>query len=190
MPPTTEAADGHPPDPVLVRRARLGDKQAFAAIVTRHGAALYRYASRVLDDRSATEDVLQDAFLDAWRGLPSFRGDSSLRTWLFTLVRHRVSRQLGRRSAVPQTGFDDAAADIADPAPDPAQLSLGRDLREALDSALRLLPDRQRSAWLLREVEQLSYAEVGLVLGVSPTVVRGLLERARVTLATTLKEWR
>lgn len=189
MSPTT-AADGHPPDEVLVRRARLGDKSAFAAIVDRHGAALYRYAFRVLDDRSGIEDVLQDTFIDAWRGLPSFRGDSSLRTWLFTLTRHRVSRQLARRSQLPQTGFDDAAAEIADPTADPAQLSLGRDLREALDDALRLLPDRQRSAWLLREVEGLSYAEVGIVLGVSPTVVRGLLERARVTLATRLEEWR
>jgi RNA polymerase sigma-70 factor, ECF subfamily len=187
---SADTGDGYPPDPVLARRARLGDKEAFAMIVSRHGAALYRYASRVVDDPGSTEDVLQETFLDAWRGLPSFRGDSSLRTWLFTLTRHRVSRHLSGRVRTPQPGYDDAAAELADPHADPAQIWLGRDLMGALDHALQLLPDRQRSAWLLREVEQLSYAEVAVVLGVTTTAVRGLLERARTTLATTLKEWR
>jgi len=59
-----------------------------------------------------------------------------------------------------------------------------------LDAALRTLPERQRSAWILKQVEDLTYAQIAVVLGVSPTVVRGLLQRARTGLAIILKEWR
>ena len=79
---------------------------------------------------------------------------------------------------------------IADLRDDPARTSVESGLLEAVDVALTLLPERQRSAWLLKEVEGLSYAEIAIVLDVSPTVVRGLLARARTTLASTLEDWR
>lgn len=186
----SQTEDGQRPDSDLVRRARLGDKRAFAAIVSRHGPALYRYAYRLLDEPAAVEDVLQETFIDAWRGLPSFRGDSSLRTWLFTLTRHRVSRVLRNRPARPAVSVEDLRDRLADPLADPVHVQLGAGLLGALDTALRRLPTRQRSAWLLREIEDLSYDEIATVLGETPTVVRGLLERARTTLATSLKEWR
>ncbi|MFC4071784.1 RNA polymerase sigma factor [Actinoplanes subglobosus] len=173
-----------------MRRARLGDKRAFAALISRHGPALYRYAYRLLDEPAGVEDVLQETFIDAWRGLPAFRGDASLRTWLFTLTRHRVSRHLRKRPEKPPVNVDDVQEHLADPLADPVHVQLGADLLGALDVALRRLPTRQRSAWLLREIEDLSYEEIATVLAESTTVVRGLLERARTTLATSLKEWR
>jgi len=182
-------------DDVLVRRAVMGDRGAFTEIVERHGPALHRYARRLLPDDGATEDCVQETFLAAWRALPRFRGDAALRTWLFTLARHQASAQ-HRRSAGnrtrPQLRPVDPVdlVDTADPRGDPAQLSEEGRLLGDLDRALRLLPERQRSAWILREVEELSYAEVGAVLDVTPTVVRGLLERARASLVTTLAAWR
>ncbi|WP_432572089.1 RNA polymerase sigma factor [Kineococcus sp. SYSU DK005] len=180
-------------DEVLARRAALGDRDAFAAIVDRHGPALHRYAARLLDDRDQTEDCLQEALLAAWRGLPSFRGESSLRTWLFTLTRHAVlarARRWPASGSRPHVPVEEVVDRIRDLREDPERSSVESALRHALDLALQLLPPRQRSAWLLREVEGLTYEEIGAVLGTSGTAVRGLLERARTTLATTLEEWR
>jgi RNA polymerase sigma-70 factor (ECF subfamily) len=190
--PSSAADLAQPTDQVLTRRAALGDKQAFAAIVARQGPALYRYAYRLLDDPSGIEDVLQETFFDAWKGLPRFRGDSSLRTWLFTLTRHRV---YANRPRFPASGSRphidiDALDEVPAPDADPAQHNVDSSLLRALDAALRLLPARQRSAWILKEIEDLSYAEIATVLSVTPDSVRGLLERARTTLAQTMKEWR
>ncbi|NAZ81455.1 sigma-70 family RNA polymerase sigma factor [Kineococcus sp. R8] len=173
----------------------MGDRQAFADVVVRHGPALHRYARRLLHDDAATEDAVQEAFLAAWRGLPSFRGEAALRTWLFTLVRHQAYAQhraaAGTRTRPQLRAVDPAdLVDVADPHGDPALVSEEGRLLSDLDAALRLLPERQRSAWMLRELEELSYAEVGAVLDVTPTVVRGLLERARASLVTTLAQWR
>jgi len=182
-------------DDVLARRAAMGDRGAFAALVERHGPALHRYARRLLHDDGATEDCVQEAFLAAWRGLPSFRGEAAVRTWLFTLARHQAfaeqRRAAGNRTRPQLRAVDPAdLVDAVDPRADPAGVSEEGQLLADLDAALRLLPERQRSAWILREVEELSYAEVGAVLDVTPTVVRGLLERARASLVTTLAAWR
>lgn len=193
--PGDETVDGPDPrsDDVLARRAALGDREAFAEIVDRHGPALMRYTARFLDDSFQVEDCLQDTFLAAWRGLPAFRAESSVRTWLFTLARHAAFARLkrwpvsGSRPHVPLEEVVDRLRDLRE---DPERASVESALRDALDVALRLLPPRQRTAWLLREVEGLSYTEIAVVLGSSSTAVRGLLERARTTLATTLEEWR
>nr|WP_246314670.1 sigma-70 family RNA polymerase sigma factor [Kineococcus aurantiacus] len=177
----------------MARRAALGDRDAFAVIVDRHGPALMRYAGRLLDDADQVEDCLQDTLLAAWRGLPGFRGDASLRTWLFTLTRHAAFARLNRwprSGSRPFLPVEEVQDQLRDLRPGPEGESLDSALREALDVALRLLPPRQRTAWVLREVEGLSYTEIAVVLGTSSTAVRGLLERGRTTLANTLEEWR
>ena len=78
-------------DAALARAARLGDVEAFAAIVDRHGPVMRRYARFILGDDDDASDATQDALVSAWRGLDSFRGDSALRTWLFTLVSRRAA---------------------------------------------------------------------------------------------------
>ena len=89
------------PDRVLVNAAALGERDAFEAIVLRYGPEMLRYARNMLSDGGAAEEVTQDAFLAAWKGLDTFRGDSSLRTWLFTLVSHKVVDHRRRRSIAP-----------------------------------------------------------------------------------------
>jgi RNA polymerase sigma-70 factor (ECF subfamily) len=161
--------------------------------VTRYGPALYRFVSRVLDEPADVEDALQETFLDAWKGLSGFRGDAALQTWLFTLARRRSAARLRRLPASGSRPHADLG-EVADRIPardaDPAGLHLARDLLAALDAALRTLPPRQRSVWILKEVEDFTYADIATVMAVSPDAVRGLLERARTTLAITLKEWR
>lgn len=177
-------------DVVLARRAALHDHAAFQAIVDRHGPALYRYARRMLDDRQDTEDCVQEAFAAAWTALPQFEGRSSLRTWLFAITAHKV-RSLQRRrarSAFPLPFAPDERVDLR--AADP-QGSLERSgLLGALQAALRELPPGPRSAWLLREVEGLSYDEIAEVSGTTTSTVRGQLHRARAHLVTRMEDWR
>ncbi|MEP6796685.1 MAG: RNA polymerase sigma factor [Lapillicoccus sp.] len=196
-PQTEHSPDGtptdQPPQPtmeVLVRRAALGDRAAFALIVGHHGAGMFRYALRMLEgDHHAAEDAVQEALIDAWVHLPTFRAESSLRTWLFRITANRVlaSRRRHRPIAV-----DDQLLSTR-PEPDhqgpSAEVQHGQ-LWETLELALSELPWRQRASWLLREMEGLSYEDIASILETSPTVVRGQLHRARRTLAIRMEQWR
>ncbi|PRY10502.1 RNA polymerase sigma factor [Kineococcus rhizosphaerae] len=185
-------ADGGAGDAVLARRAGLGDREAFAVLVDRHGPALLRYCRTLLRGGDA-EDCLQDTLLAAWRGLATFRGEAAVRTWLFTLARHAAFARLRRwpvSGSRPPVQLEDVQDRLRDLRADPERSGVESALREALEVALDLLPPRQRTAWLLREVEDLGYDEIAEVLGTTPTAVRGLLERARTTLARSLEEWR
>lgn len=177
-------------DPVLARRAALGDRQAFAEIFDRHASALYRYALRMLNgDHQAAEDALQDALTMAWLKMDSFRGDSALRTWLFRLIANACID--GRRRRRPIAVDDNLLEVLAtDTAPGPHEAATAEELRQALDVALLELPWRQRASWLLREIEGLSYAEIAKVLDTNTAVVRGQLHRARATLAVRMVQWR
>jgi len=159
-------------------------------IVQQHGAGMFRYALRMLDgDHHGAEDAVQDALIDAWVNLPSFRGESSLPTWLLRITANRVlaSRRRHRPIAV-----DDQLLQTR-PEPEhagpPAEVQHGQ-LWETLDLALRELPWRQRASWLLREMEGLSYEDIASILETTPTVVRGQLHRARRTLAIRMEQWR
>ncbi|MFD0484265.1 RNA polymerase sigma factor [Kineococcus sp. GCM10028916] len=185
------------PDEVLARQAGLGDKQAFAQLVTRHGPALYRYVSRLVNSTTDAQDCVQEVMLTAWKNIASFRGDSSVRTWLLVLGRHQAQRMLTRyRPPFPASGsrpvvdVDEVAGELRDLHSGPEGATLESELLVAIDTALALLPERQRSVWILREIEDLSYAEIATVVGSTPTAVRGLLNRARTAMAATLEDWR
>jgi len=177
-------------DDVLARRAGMGDKAAFAEIFHRHSAPLFRYALRMLDgDYTAAEDAVQEALTRAWLKIDGFRGQSSLRTWLFRMVANECIDSRRRRRPV---AVDDhlLTARAGDRGLEPHSAASERELRQALDRALLELPWRQRAAWLLRELEQLSYEEIAQILSTSSTVVRGQLHRARATLAVRMEQWR
>lgn len=178
------------PDEVLARRAGLGDRRAFGSIVDRHGPSLYRYAHRMLDDPRDTEDCVQEAFAAAWTSLPNFEGRSSLRTWLFAVTAHKVRSLQRRRSrtALPLPFAPDDEVDRR--AVDPQRSAEDADLLDALNAVLHELPAGPRSAWLLREVEGLSYDQIAEVSGTTPSTVRGQLHRARAYLIPRMEAWR
>jgi RNA polymerase sigma-70 factor (ECF subfamily) len=175
-------------DDTLRRAAALGDAAAFAAIIDRHGPAMFRYARRMLNDHGDAEEVVQDAFVAAWKALPDFRGDAPLRTWLFTITGRKAVDLHRKKRAIPVE--DATLTDRPAPGPGPAGQAIQAGLLEALGSALAALPWLQRAVWLLREVEQMSYAEIATVLNTTPTVVRGQLARARAGLQHRLEDWR
>lgn len=179
-----------PSDDALLRAARLGDEAAFAQIVERYGRQMFRYALRQVGGSEAdAAEATQEAFISAWRSLPSFRGESSIRTWLFRLVHRRAADLTRRRKPTPVE--DDALVDLVTPGLDDAmQHVLDEELLAALQDALDQLPWQQRSVWLLREIEGLSYQEIGDALALPVSTVRGLLARARPTLAERMARWR
>ncbi|GAA5142896.1 sigma-70 family RNA polymerase sigma factor [Nocardioides marinquilinus] len=186
----TEGERDAPSDEALVRAARLGDQEAFGAIVERHGPWMYRYATRLVHGSHAdAAEVTQEAFVSAWRGLDRFEGRSSLRTWLFRLV-HRRAVDLARHKRA--TPVDDALlAHLVRPSTEnPLQSLLDGELLDALQHALDELPWNQRAAWLLREVEGLSYAEIAEALSMPVGAVRGHLHRGRRTVAERMARWR
>lgn len=179
-----------PTEDVLIRRAALGDRSAFTVIVTDHGAGMFRYALRMLEgDHEGAEDAVQEALINAWVNLPGFRGEATLRTWLFRLTATQVLAARRRRRPV---AVDDY---ILSALPEDDHRGPGLEVQhshlwETLDRALNELPWRQRASWLLREVEGLSYDEIASILETTPTVVRGQLHRARRALAIRMEQWR
>ena len=177
-------------DQALTRRARLGDRDAFAAIVRWHGPAMFRYARTMMDgDVVEAEDAVQNALVKAWQHLPDFQGRSSLRTWLFRITANEVRSLRRRRRPVPV----DHRLLVQSPAGsdgEPARVLDESELWRSLTVALGELPWRQRASWVLRELDGLSYDEIADVLGTSTTVVRGQLHRARGTLARRMEQWR
>lgn len=184
-----ELAEGSPTDASLVRAARLGDQGAYRIIVDRYGPGMFRYARSLVGSEHDAGDVLQEAFVSAWKGLPNFRGDSSLKTWLYRLV-HRRSMDL-HRSRRPVPVEEEHFADIlADASGDPVRQAEGQELLADLRRELAELPELQRACWLLREVEGMQYQEIADTLGVPVGSVRGHLHRGRTRLAERMSRWR
>ena len=177
-------------DAALVRAARLGDDDAFGEIVDRYGPGMLRYARRLVNGSDADAgEVVQEAFISAWKSLDSFRGESSLKTWLFRLVHRRAVDLLRHRRPTPID--DELLSRVVRVADDnPLQDVLDSELLEALQEALDELPWNQRSAWLLREVEGLGYDEIAHAMGTTVGSVRGHLHRGRRQLAERMARWR
>ena len=177
-------------DAALVRAARLGDDDAFGEVVDRYGPGMLRYARRLVNGSDADAgEVVQEAFISAWKSLDSFRGESSLKTWLFRLVHRRAVDLLRHRRPTPLD--DELLSRVVRVADDnPLQDVLDSELLEALQEALDELPWNQRSAWLLREVEGLGYDEIAHAMGTTVGSVRGHLHRGRRQLAERMARWR
>ena len=182
-----------PSDETLAARAAAGDTSAFEAIVERYQARLFRLACRLTSGTDAS-DVLQETFLQIYRHLPSFRGDAQLGTWVYRIA---MNAALMHRRAVRRRPGDSLEAYLpqfdADGAllPTPAQLRVVSDADEHLDrqmlaekarAAVAQLPDGYREAFVLRDLEDMSTADVAHTLGIEPAAVRQRVHRARLML--------
>lgn len=162
----------------LVRAARNGDGEAFMQLVRVHQAGVRAFAHGLLGDHVLAEDIAQEAFLRAWRGLDAFRGDATFATWLYAIAR-RVALDEGRRPAVRTIPVEEVA-ELADRrGGDPV-------LRGDLERALGALEPAQREAFLLVVVLGLSYQEAGGMTGCPAGTVASRVFRARSRLAAAL----
>ena len=163
----------------LARRVASGDRAAFEIIMRRYNRRLYRLARASLRDDSEAKDVLQEAYLNAYRGIGSFRGEATLSTWLSRLVLNecgvRQRRSARRRDIVPLVSFDTNRTEterVADVAEAPDRAAARTQLRAFLESKLGELPEALRVAFVLRSVEELSVAEAAQTLGIAEETVR------------------
>ena len=165
----------------LLRAAQRGDPDAFVELVERHDRGFRALAYRLLNDRDAVDDVLQEAYVKAYVALPRFRGDSSVRTWLYRIVYHACLDELERRPE-PHAEPD---VEIADWRPDPSDVVAER---TRLAAALARLEPAERTVVLLVDAEGLTYEEAANVTGVPAGTIGSRLSRARNALRRALRD--
>ena len=182
-------------DQQLVERAQRGDKHAFELLVLKYQRRLGRLISRFVRDSAEAEDVTQEAFIKAYRALPSFRGDSAFYTWLYriginTAKNYLVS--LGRRAPT-TTQFDAEesedfeGADLLHDVNTPENILMSKEVVGVVNATLLKLPEDLRTALTLREIEGLSYEEIAEIMSCPIGTVRSRIFRARETIATNLR---
>jgi RNA polymerase sigma-70 factor (ECF subfamily) len=158
-------------DAELVRRGREGDEIALGELVDRHQAAAFRVALSLVGDGDVAQDVVQDAFLKAFRGLKGFRGDATFRTWLLTITTNAARGTLRKRGRRREASLD-AARPVAAEDMDPHEHVAVREAAERARAMLQELPEKQRLAVQLRIDEGLSFKEIGDVIGSSEGAAR------------------
>lgn len=177
------------PDRELVERARAGERAAFDLLVARYQRRLLRLVLRLLRDPAEAEDVVQEAFLKAFRALPRFRGEAAFYTWLYRIALNGARNAILRRR---QRGASHGVAPSQLPAPvpeigTPESMLLSKQVMLAIDAALEALPLELRTAIVLREIEGLSYEEIAEIMECPLGTVRSRIFRAREAIARRLR---
>jgi RNA polymerase sigma-70 factor (ECF subfamily) len=195
--PVNSASEGRewPGDEKAVARFLGGDPTGFEQIVRHYSGMVFALAARLVGPWEA-EEVVQETFLRAWRGLETFRGEASLKTWLFTIALNRAKARQGTLArmrkvfASPRASAEDdrpwPGEEAPDPAASPEEQAVALEQRARLRRAIRNLPEDFRHAVVLRDLEGLSYDDIARVLSVPIGTVRSRIARGRAALVEEL----
>jgi RNA polymerase sigma-70 factor (ECF subfamily) len=175
-------------DEDLVLQAQRGDEAAFTELVHRHEHRVYTLALGMLHNPADAEDILQETFISALRGLANFRGDASFATWLYRIAYNATLMKL--RKASPAFSLDetvegdenDLPRELADWSHDPVDAALNQETRAVMDQAIAALSPGARAVFIMRDVDGLSTEETAAALGISVEAVKVRLHRARLAL--------
>lgn len=178
----------------LIAKAARGDQDAFAQLLERHQSKVYGLTLRLTGSPEDAMDLTQETFFNAWRGLPSFHGQSKFSTWLYRLATNaaidflRREKRRGAAAITPLYTEDDPdrVLDIPDRRFTPQDELERKELRQAIQRGLDQLSDEHRQALVLRELTGLSYAEIAQVLGIEEGTVKSRISRARLALRKVL----
>lgn len=182
-------------DQALVVRAQGGEQAAFDQLVAKYQRKLGRLLSRFIRDPAEVEDVSQEAFIKAYRALPTFRGESAFYTWLYRIGINTAKNYLvsqGRRAPT-STQFDSDEAENFEDAGQlrdintPESLLLSKQIGQTVNGAIDALPEELRTAIVLREIEGLSYEEIASMMDCPIGTVRSRIFRAREAVASKLR---
>lgn len=155
-----------------------------------HVELIYRYAHRLCGEMESAKDLVQETFLNAYRGLKDFRGEAQVSTWLYTIASRACMRMRRKRKGEPErelsldefvpTSEGEFRLQIPMEGLTPEEALQNKELREALDQAINKLPKKYRMTLVLRDMEGLSAKEVGAIMGVNERAVKSRLHRARL----------
>ena len=182
-------------DQQLVERAQHGDKQAFELLVSKYQRKLGRLLSRFIRDAAEVEDVTQEAFIKAYRALPTFRGDSAFYTWLYRIGINTAKNYLaasGRRAPT-STNFDAEEADTFDDGDQlrdlntPENVLMSKQVAQTVNQSMEKLPEELKAAIMLREIEGMSYEDIAKIMDCPIGTVRSRIFRAREVIAEQLR---
>jgi RNA polymerase sigma-70 factor, ECF subfamily len=183
----------------LIRRARSGDEDAFADLVMLHANRVYGALRRFGLDAAEADEVAQEVFLRAWRGLARFEGRSQFSTWLYRIAFNEAQRRLGRRPPPRASGASGAAGDPdrgdpilavpESPSLGPEAQTLDREFENKLERALDELPMDWRAAVVLRDIEGLSTHDAAEIAGVGEAAFKSRLHRGRMQLRALLEPY-
>ena len=180
-----------PSERKLVRRLRARDEDAFTELVRTYQHKVFNVVLRIVGDRAEAEDVSQEVFVSVFKHINTFRGEAKFSTWLYRIstnhARNRV-KYLARRSSRAHQGLEDsnekAVSDghLGERISNPHEVAVGNELEEIVQEGLALLNEMHRTILVLRDVEHLSYAEIGEVVDLPEGTVKSRLFRARAAL--------
>jgi RNA polymerase sigma-70 factor (ECF subfamily) len=162
------------PEHQLIRRAQAGDRTAFAALVDHYWDRLHRWLYHLTRDRHAAEDLTQDTFLKAFAHLPGFRPDSHFAAWLFRIAHNAFANHCRDRRRGEPLSEEIAAAEQG-----PAEQAVSRESLRELGRAVERLPTEFRAALLLRVEQEMAFARIAEVLGVTEETARWRVFKAR-----------
>lgn len=180
-----------PDDLELVGRVRSGDLESFAELVRRYERRVGSVLTRLLDDDRDVEEALQDTFVQAWRHLDRFRGESTMFTWLYRIAVNEALMRV-RRKRLPATELDAAlerSLSRSPPEPGPGESIVDEQLRSFLSAKLKELPFDYRAPLVLRDIEGFSNQEVAEILGLSLAATKSRIHRARMRIRAELEAW-
>lgn len=182
-------------DKALVARFKAGDEAAFEEMVSRYWDRIYAMVHQLLRNTQDAEEVTQDAFIRAHRGLENFRGDSSFSTWLYQIATNLARNRYWywwRRKRDKSVSFDqpvggeDSTTTLAEMFPStietPQDVTITNEFQERVSAAMEFLNEKHREALVLRNIQNLSYEEISDRLGISIGTVKSRIARARESL--------
>jgi RNA polymerase sigma-70 factor, ECF subfamily len=177
----------------LIQRARTGNEDAFTELVMLHADRVYGALRRFGLGEDESDEVAQEVFLRAWRGLARFEGRAQFSTWLYRIAFNEAKRRRSRRAlprAEPDPDGEDPVVALPD-SPDlgPEAQTLSREFKQVLDSALGQLPVDWRDAVVLRDIEGLSTEDAAEIVGVRQAAFKSRLHRGRLRLVALLKPY-
>lgn len=187
--PPDAADDNEQRDDEVIRQVLDGKTWRFELLMRRYNERIYRAARAIVRDDQEAEDVMQQAYVNAFMHLRQFQGAARFSTWLTRIAINEALARVKRRGRY--EAFDESRSGVEpfashDPSENPERRALANELRDLLESAIDGLPDGQREVFVLREVEGLSTSEVAELLDVSEDVVKTRLSRSRATLRRAL----
>lgn len=183
-------------DQQLVERVQSGDKQAFDLLVVKYQRKLARLVSQFIRDSAAVEDVTQEAFIKAYKALPTFRGESAFYTWLYRIGINTAKNFLvsqGRRAPTTVDGFDNEDAENFEDGGKLREINtpeselMSKQIAQTVNHTLDALPEELRTAIVLREIDGLSYEEIANAMNCPIGTVRSRIFRAREAISEELR---